>query len=380
MRRRVVFTLICIFSTSSFARVATSSLFPAIRSINPAAISDRAFKGFNAQASKKDIETTYKPEGEFAQLNWESVTTVQGIDFNSFYDTKLLNVEFYVSPKRGSKKVTTQYTGSNASESESELETIGLHFLVSLQMGKYLTLGAKRSKASTDFTDKDLYPTDESVFSYSTEYDMALDTAGYGLHLKLLNKKLHIGYGYENVTLEASSVLTTSQIYYNNPSSNTSSSSSSDFEISTKKTFFGVAFFSGNIKSHGIKLEFSRESMPPILNQSATNLKDGEASIYTAEMKTKLFVGGISYKRIRGVYLDTYDIIPFFLNLDQLTNSFRSELELSFTLRLAKKGSFGGIVLLSDEDTFDTLENGDTQLYPVNRKIATYGLSYSYLF
>lgn len=96
-----------------------------------------------------------------------------------------------------------------------------------------------------------------------------------------------------------------------------------------------------------------------------TGIKDGEASIYTAEINTRLFMSGISYKRIRGYYIDTYDPVPFFLNIDQIGNSFRDEIELSFTLRLAKKGSFGAIVLFLEEDTLERLDNFYNDLYSV---------------
>lgn len=55
-RRKIIILLL--FSAPAYSRVATSSLFPSIRSINPAAVSDRGFSGYNVQASKKDIEAT----------------------------------------------------------------------------------------------------------------------------------------------------------------------------------------------------------------------------------------------------------------------------------------------------------------------------------
>lgn len=379
--RSALFSVSTLFAPAQImARVATSSLFPNTRIINPAAISNRDYSGYSVQATKKDIEATLITEDStFGDLSWKSETSVEGVDINTFARLKKLNIEFYGSPQRGSKVINNSTEGYSSSSTENELETIGMHFLASYSLGKYLTLGIKRTLASSKFTLKNEQAYTGYEYSNTSENDISITTTGYGVTLKLLNKKLHIGAGVETINYQNSYSEQYDVNYTDTPSDNTSSTSSDEDDLTIKKTFYGIAYFSGNIKSHGIKLEWSVEKMPPLF-ETIVDTKDGEASLYTAEINTKLFVGGVTFKRIRGYYIDTYDLVPFFLNIENIGNSFRDELELNFTLKLAKKGSFGATVLFSEEDSYERLDSYYSDLYPVNKKTNTYGLSYTYIF
>lgn len=316
-------------------------------------------------------------DANIGEFEAKSETTIEGVDINLFGQTKLLNVELYVSPTKGTRREYSGYEVVSNTTSENTLSIVSLHFLASFKLNKFIRIGLNRTKAESDFELKQEYRSNGYFYENVSNNSISIDTSGYGIQLNLYKELFFLGGGLEEISYK--NIYSTRHRAEYDDHDNGSGSFSGEDELKIKKKYLGLAFISGNMKKHGMKIEVAREWMPPLF-EDLPNVKDGEANIYSAEMNTKFFIAGASFKRIRGYFLNTYKLTPFFLNINKVGNSFKDELEFSFSLKLSKGGNFGAIVLFSEENTEEQVDSFYDNVYPVRKKTNYYGLSYSYLF
>lgn len=316
-------------------------------------------------------------DANIGDFDAKSETTIEGVDINLFGQTKLLNIEFYASPTRGTRR---EYSGTEVISNttlENKLSTISLHFLASIKLNKFVRIGLNRTKAKSDFELKHEFRSNGYFYENISNNSISIDTSGYGIQLNLYKELFFLGAGLEEITYKNIYNTRHRAIYDDHDDGSGSFNGEDEFEI--KKKYLGLAFISGNMKKHGMKIEIAREWMPPLF-ENLENIKDGEANIYSAEMNTKFFIAGASYKRIRGYFINTYKLAPFFLNINKVGNSFKDEIEFSFSLKLSKGGNFGASILFSEENTEEQVDSFYDNVYPVSKKTSFYSLSYSYLF
>lgn len=371
-----------LIAQQAFAKAVTAPLAPDQGLINPAAVTTRTFKSFSANLGRQQEVT------EATQLQDSALTTtivVNSLDVHLIWDFKPLFFEIDLLPQKGEKKTDNTYSGSGGSSqshSKDSLTLIPLQAIAALRLGNYGSIGVKSltTVAKVDVTQR--YQSTQDGFSSSVDERNQLDTQfkvfGAGATLNLFNTGLYAAYSAEFTDLKITQDFLGSNA---RTIGNSSYVVVSDYEKTqtrkVRRDVYGVGYLK-KFSRNTVRLEASYEKIPPL--SDSTNLKDGEMYRYIGETIWSYFHLGCEWRQIKGYYVDAYNLIPYYFNFAQFTNSTRNEYGVFGGLRSSKGHSVGASFFISTNEDKQRFSATDTNEYKARQTTTSMSLSYTYLF
>jgi hypothetical protein len=375
-----------------YAQVASAPYSPEQVLVNPAAGGTRLFKGLSLSLAREE-EDSILHLNEDVKLNTETV--IKRMDLHLIMNWQIFYMEAFYSPQKGKQIKTTNYSSGESRSNEENYNTINLHtlqFLTGLNLFDLFDLGVKKLYSNTNFETKYEFEARFGSFVYSENSQLKLDADyqvdGLGTSLKIFKTGLSIGFVREKIKLRRDLDSTNT---YGDGSSTQSGYTSSYKDVGrVYKNTFGISYSLGNPKRNSLRFEYSKEKMPTLGQGNGVNnnqqsveqefLDEGELDRFLVEGTWLKFHGGVDVRKIKGFYVDSLNLIPYYLTFENFSNESRLDVGFFGGLRSSKGHSFGLSYFQSKSSTKKRADLSSTTKYPTDIKNQSFGLSYGFIY
>jgi hypothetical protein len=354
--KKIIIILILISSRTIYAQMASASIFPTMKSVNPATLGNRPQGQLTVSLSKDEIDKKYDLlSGDIGKANIE-------IDNKSFYyggkGNSFLNFEAFIFDSSGDRKTSLQ---SGGVYSEDVINNISFSYNeISMSVGKYLGV----SYATKEYQDTTNFNFSFDGQTFQDEYTRDLEGGVYKLGLVLPFKVIRVAVNYESSDIDTYNT-TNNPVYY------------PEGPGFIKTTIIGAAIGITTKKIHleaGYEMSSTRTVMNPLYDPDPAfqhpaedeTLKSSRISA-TAEMVWGKLLLGYTMRLYRDGFQDTENLIFNELAFTDEAGNDRTEQIFNFGWGRTKGFTIGGSASISKTETKELFP-----LYnPVNGKFDT---------
>jgi hypothetical protein len=381
----MLFFFVLAIGLSAEARVVTAPSTPDQRIINPAVAAFRQYSGVAIDVNRDE------ESGEVLDLVNSSVkikTKIESMNVNAAVRKWGIFAEFSASPQKGVKETASNAQTDSGPEfnlNSAKLTIIPLQAQVAVPLGANFAVGLKAMSTSYEFDDsldlQTVTPRYNEMISQTRQLEGSFLALAPGVVCKLGTSGFALGYvaeflrvqnnqaiqgTYDRLAVNETGVLETQQ-----------ADTVSQDTLSIRKDIFGLGYrydFRGN---NNFRIEASYEHMPPPARGEGYN--DGELVRGIAEMNLLYFRFGVEATRTQGYYVDSYNLIPYFFNINHLSGDPVQDLAFFGGLKTSKGHGVGAYYSQSSSTVMERLTVG-SEKQKIAKKSTVYGLSYSYVF
>jgi len=354
---------------------------------NPGAGGSRLFKGFFISAAQESEESVMDL-GNNLERRQEIV--VSRIELSLIEKWKYFYVEAYYSPQKGKKKGFIGFGSSDFYESSNGIKLDTFQLSLGVSLFDILSFGFKKNFTNANYSENISEDYSETQFTSENTLDAEYDVSGIGASINLFDTGFAVGYALETVELK-------SQVQINESQNSTEFSDSSNYSYGSlkevKKKSYGVSFSIGDPKKTSIKFEYSKEIIPSLKANTSqrvlgtgvdTNtefvLDDGKLDRFSLEANWASFHGGVQVNKVKGHFIDSLNLIPYFLNFETFSNQSKIDYGLFGGFRTQKGHSISILYFLSNTKNKEKLSVSRETRYPVKKDVKLMSLSYGFVF
>lgn len=383
MPRCALLILLSVIGARAFGQAVTAPLSPDRPLSNAAAAVTRPFNSLSMHAGR---ETELTNVTDLVDSEYKVKMVVDSFVLNAAWTWRSLFLEANLSAQSGTKTTDNFEESAGGVQSNNrrsnKISLMPFQGLAGFRLGPSTSVGLKLLSSSANFDSDAKYRTRTS--DITTDVDETSKVAAGFTVLGIGAVYNFQGNFYLSYAAEFTELKTTRQL---EGESTTTSSLGEQVVVSSqdgtekqkiRKDVFGLGYLAKKSAKEVLRAEISYTNMPPL--NGSLGLKNGERISAVAEGTWSLFHVGAEMSTVRGFYVDPSNLIPYYFKFQNLSNSATQDFGVFGGFRSAKGHSVSLSYFMSNEKKKERLSFSDPVAHEIERKTASFGINYYYLF